>query len=145
MEQSRTYQAGQRPLNECRDHDSAQPQKYFIKSTFKHTLLKMYDHIGEPPVSHLHHEYQAWNHRLSVRSKHCLTVWLVHWPTLSALYGALGSFPGSRWLPRGLMTFALMLWLWWHFREEIILASQTQVIFLNNHLQLLYVHYVLFG
>lgn len=34
--------------NERRDHNSAQPQKYFIKSTFKHTLLRMYDHIGEP-------------------------------------------------------------------------------------------------
>lgn len=39
--------------NERRDHDSAQPQKYFIKSTFKHTIHGVRDHIGEPPVSHL--------------------------------------------------------------------------------------------
>lgn len=42
------------------------------------------------------------------------------------------------------MTFALMLWLWWPFREENILASQTQVVSLNNDLQLLYVHCVLY-
>lgn len=35
--------------NERRDHDSAQAQKYFIASTFKHTLLMACDHTGEPP------------------------------------------------------------------------------------------------
>lgn len=93
------------------------------------------------------------DHRLSVRSTHCLScdaaicvfsVWLVHWPALSALYGALGLFPGSRWLLWGPVTFALMLWLWWPFRGENILASQTRVVSLNNGLQLLYVHCVLY-
>lgn len=103
--------------NERRDQDSAQTQKYFIKSTFKtHTLLRMYDHNGELPASHLHHKQQAWAHRLDVRGSGCLSwcylclpVWLFLQPTLSALYGALGLFPGSRWLLWGLMTFALML------------------------------------
>lgn len=73
---------------------------------------------------------------LSCDAANSSPVWLVRWPSLSALYGALGLFPGSRWLPWGLMTFALMLWLWWPFREENILASQTQVVCLNNVLQL---------
>lgn len=59
--------------NERRDHDSTQPQKYFIKSTFKHTT----DHIGEAPhplpVSHLNDKWQAQDHKQYVRSTHCLS------------------------------------------------------------------------
>lgn len=125
--------------NERRDHDSALPQKYFIKSTFKHTTLGVWPHWWAPP-------YHIWmiNSRPNKATTNPRGPHIVLPPESSAGSRRVssversGSFLGSWWLLWGLVTFALMLYLWWPVTEEDILVSQTQVVSLDDGPQLLH-------